>query len=114
MEFLGLREAWSSYFGAFKKIKCIFSIAPVGNLEKSRECFLTQKHSPDAECGGTGRWPLASGVLSGAAECTGRTGESPVLSIRCAGGLATLSAHESGALRPVTVRLCGALCARVR
>ena len=24
-------------FGAFEKIKCIFSIAPVGNLEKSRE-----------------------------------------------------------------------------
>ena len=36
----------------FEKMKCIFSIAPVGNLEKSRECFslrnthrtLTQKH----------------------------------------------------------------------
>ena len=26
--------------GAFEKIKCIFSIALVGNLEKSRECFL--------------------------------------------------------------------------
>jgi len=26
-------------FGAFEKIKCIFSIAPVGSLEKSRECF---------------------------------------------------------------------------
>ena len=24
---------------AFEKIKCIFSIAPVGNLEKLRECF---------------------------------------------------------------------------
>jgi hypothetical protein len=24
---------------AFEKIKCIFSIAPVGNLEKSQECF---------------------------------------------------------------------------
>ena len=23
----------------FKKMKCIFSIAPVGVLEKSRECF---------------------------------------------------------------------------
>ena len=23
----------------FEKMKCIFSIAPVGNLEKSRECF---------------------------------------------------------------------------
>ena len=26
-------------FGAFEKNKCIFSIAPVGSLEKSRECF---------------------------------------------------------------------------
>jgi len=26
-------------FGAFEKNKCIFSIAPVGNLEKSQECF---------------------------------------------------------------------------
>ena len=36
--FLWLREVWVS-IGAFKKIMCIFSIAPVGNLEKSRECF---------------------------------------------------------------------------
>ena len=67
----------------------------------------------------TGRWPLASGVLSGATECTGRTGESPVLCVRCAGDLATLSARESGEhrtlrVRPVTVRVRGALCARVR
>ena len=48
--------------------------------------FLT----PDALHGGTGRWPLASGVLSGLpeeAECTERTGVSPVLSVRCAGVL---------------------------
>ena len=32
----------------FEKMKCIFSIAPVGNLEKSRECFWRRKHSPDA------------------------------------------------------------------
>ena len=55
--------------------------------------FFSRKHSPDALRGGTGCWPLASGVLSGAAECTGRTGESPVLSVRCTawssgGGLA--------------------------
>ena len=37
MVFLGLREVL--VFGAFEKIKCIFSIAPVVNLEKSRECF---------------------------------------------------------------------------
>ena len=95
--FLGLREVWAR-FGAFEKIKCTFSIAPVGNLEKSREC------SPDALRGGTGRWPLASGVLSGAAECTGRTGVSPVLSVRCADGLANLSVHESGEHRTLRVR----------
>jgi len=33
--FLGLREVWVS----IAKIKCIFSIALVGNLEKSWECF---------------------------------------------------------------------------
>jgi len=66
--------------------------------------FLSRKHSPDTLRGGTGRWSLASGVLSGAAECTGRTGESPVLSVRCAGGLATLSALESGEQRTLRVR----------
>jgi len=38
VEFLG--RACKAGFGAFEKIKCIFSIALVGNLEKSRECFL--------------------------------------------------------------------------
>ena len=38
VEFLGLRGV-EFLFGAFEKIKCIFSIAPVENLEKSRECF---------------------------------------------------------------------------
>ena len=28
---------WDSML--FEKVKCIFSIAPVGNLEKSQECF---------------------------------------------------------------------------
>ena len=51
--------------------------------------FLSRKHSPDALRGGTGRWPLASGVLTSVAECTGRIGESPVLSVWCAGVLQT-------------------------
>ena len=50
----------------------------------------------DAGVGSTGRWSKASGVVSVAQVCTGRTGVSPVVSVRCAGGLATLSAHESG------------------
>ena len=40
----------------FKKMKCIFSIAPVGKLEKSRECFSLTGHWPR----GTGRCVCAS------------------------------------------------------
>ena len=105
--FPGLREVWVSLSLAnggvhlvvlahsqarrdsalFEKIKCIFSIAPVGIFSEVTGVFLSWKHSPDAQRGGTGRWPLASGVLSGAAECTGRIGVSPVLSVRCEGFL---------------------------
>jgi len=63
VEFLGLRGVWvslspsrracSAVFGAFEKIKYIFSIASVENLEKS---WVAEKHSSDAVCGGTGRW----------------------------------------------------------
>ena len=49
--------------------------------------FLAEKHSPDAECRGTGRWSRASGVVSVVQVCTGRTGVSPVLSVRCEGFL---------------------------
>ena len=58
----------------------------------------------DAGVGSTGRWSRASGVVTVAQMCTGRTGVSPVLSVRCAGGLATLSALESGEHR--TLRVC--------
>ena len=58
------RVASSAGFGAFEKNKFIFSIAPVGNLENSRKCFLTEKHSPDAEFGGTGRWPQSPVCLT--------------------------------------------------
>ena len=66
--------------------------------------FLAEKHSPDAECRGTGRWSRASGVVSVVQVCTGHTGVSPVLSVRCADGLATLSARESGEHRTLRVR----------
>ena len=40
VEFLGLRGVWVPRDSAlFQKMKCIFSIAPVGILEKSWECF---------------------------------------------------------------------------
>ena len=61
MEFLGLRGVWVPLlFGAFEKIKCIFSIAPVENLEK---------HSPDAGVGSTGCCSRASDVVSVAQVC---------------------------------------------
>jgi len=90
-----------------------------GKIGEVAGVFLAEKHSPDAGAGSTGRWSRASGVVSVAQVCTGCTGVSPVLSVRCADGLATLSVHESGEhrtlrVRPVTVRVCGALCARVR
>jgi len=64
--------------------------------------FLSRKHSPDAQGGGTGRWPLASGGLSGVAECTGRTGESPVC-----GHFAKLSRYEFSEHRTVRCSTSG-------
>jgi len=88
VEFLGLRGVWvprveRSLRGGirrFEKNKCIFYIAPVGNLEKLRECLLTEKLSPDAECGGTGRWPQRPVCLTLLGLSTGRT-------LRASGGL---------------------------
>ena len=48
-------------FSAFEKMKCIFCIVPVGNLEKSWDCFSL---TLDAGLGGIRRWSRASGVLS--------------------------------------------------
>jgi len=73
VEFLVLRGVGFLGFGDFEKIKCIFSIAPMGNLEKSRECFLSEKHSPDAECEGTGRWPQSLMCLTLLGLSTGRS-----------------------------------------
>ena len=42
----------------------MFSIALVGNLKKSRECFSLEKHSLNAGLRGIGRWTRASSVLS--------------------------------------------------
>jgi len=75
-----------------------------GKFGEVARVFFSEKHSPDALRGGTGRWPLASGVLSGVAECTGCTGVSPVLSVRCVGVLATLSEFKSGEHRTLRVR----------
>ena len=49
VEFLGLRGVWVPLslppgFGAFEKIKCIFSIAPVENFTHQTQCV----EAPDA------------------------------------------------------------------
>ena len=65
----------------FEKMECIFSIAPMGNLDKSQEC------SPDASRGGTRRCVCASGVLSvGVRHRTPGTGRG--LDLVCASGVA--------------------------
>jgi len=89
----------SAGFCAFEKIKCIFSIAPVESFEEVAGVFLTEKHSPDALRGGTGHWPLASGVLSGLTRGSRvhRTHRSESGAQRPVyGRFATLSAHGSG------------------
>ena len=47
-----LRRRWSlkgrERMG-FEKMKCIFSIAPVGNFGEVAGVFLAKKHSPDAD-----------------------------------------------------------------
>ena len=48
---------WNS--ALLRKCKGIFSIAPMESLEKSPECFLTEKHSPLTGCS-----VYASGVLA--------------------------------------------------
>jgi len=68
-------------FGAFEKIKCIFSIAPVGNLEKSQECFSTGRSA--------------------------RRHRTLTFSVRCAVGCSRVHRthrRESGAQRPVCGR----------
>ena len=60
-----MRGVWvplSMGFSAFEKIKCIFSIASVGNLGKLRECFSL---TLTGRCARRHRTlALASGVLS--------------------------------------------------
>ena len=91
----------------FEKMKCIFSIALVGNLEKSRECFslrnthrtLTQKHRTLFLCV---RW---AGSLTRLGLRTERSLERPVVCVRCEEVLQTslrmspVSTGRSGCVR---------------
>jgi len=90
-------------FGAFEKMKCIFSIAPVRTLEKSRECFsLRNTHrtlvsgAPDAES----EHPVQT--VSGPARArhwttgTERRPVRPVVRVRCDVRFAELSEFKSG------------------
>jgi len=110
----------------FEKKKCIFSIAPMGNLKMSRECFLAEKHSPDAGRGRTGRCVCASGVQSvpGSARVRHRTpgtrrGLDPVASSAACPLLVSLT-ESTGHSRCVrwyasgALRICSALWVRDR
>jgi len=70
------RRACEAVFGAFEKIKYIFSIAQVESLEKSQECFSLEKHSPNAGLRGTGHCTYVSGALSFSGRGEGSTGRS--------------------------------------
>ena len=70
---------------AFEKIECIFFVAPVGNLEKSRECILLRN-----------------------------THQTLAFSVRCAVGCSRVHRthrSESGAQRPVCGQFGDPLCA---
>jgi len=54
-----VERVWAG-FGAFEKMKCIFSIALVGSLEKSQECF-SLRNIHQTQCTEA---PDASGAMS--------------------------------------------------
>jgi hypothetical protein len=90
------RRACEVEFGAFEKIKGIFSITSMEVFRKSRECFLLEKHSPDAVHRGTGHVWCIVGVWPKRAECTGRSARD-IKDLLCA--------------RPVLVRVGALDCA---
>jgi len=78
----------------FEKMKCIFSIVPVGNLEKSRKCFsLRNTHrtlasgAPDAESERPVQTVPGPVRVRHRTIGTGRWLECPVVRVRCAGVL---------------------------
>ena len=117
----GVWRRWHTlWFGAFRENEVHFFYCAGGKLGEVAGVFLSRKHSLDALRGGTGRWLLESGVVSGAAECAGRTGESPVVSVRCAGVLqpslhmGPVSTGRYQCLAFGDPQVCGTLCAWVR
>jgi len=93
-------------------MKCIFSITPVGNLEKSWKCFSLRNTHRTLSAEAPDAGPERPAVVQ---VCTGRTGVSPVLSVRCEGFLqpslrtSPVSTGPFGAQRPVV--LCRRACA---
>jgi len=69
----------------FEKMKCIFSIAPVGSLEKSRETL-------------TGRWPWKHWTLSLRVRCTVVLGSTRVKHQTVSTGRRVAHVHVSGAI----------------
>ena len=101
----------------FEKMKCIFSIAPVGNLEKSRECFSLASGAPDAESERLVQTVPGPARVRHRTIGTGRWLERPVVRIRCAGVLRPslrMGPVSTGRYRCLTSgdpQVCGTLCA---
>ena len=95
----------------FEKMKCVFSIAPVGNLEKSRECFsLRNSHrtlasgAPNAESEHPLQTMPGSARVRHRTTGTGRRPVRPVVRVRCEDRFAELSEFKSNEHRTLRVR----------
>ena len=95
----------------FKKMKCIFSIAPVGKLDKSRECFsLRNTHrtlasrAPDAASERPVQTVPRLARVRHRMTGTGRRPVRPVVRVWCEICFAELSEFKSGEHRMLGVR----------
>jgi len=93
-EMMGWHTLWCWHtlrgWALFEKMKCIFSIAPVGNLEKSRECFTHRtlaSGAPEAESERPVQTVPGPARVRHRTIGTGRWLERPVARVRCAGVL---------------------------
>ena len=96
----------------FEKIKCIFSIAPVGNLEKSRERTLATE-APDAASERPVQTVPGPARVRHRTKGTGCRPVRPVVSVRCAGVLRPslrMGPVSTGSLASGDPQVCGTLC----
>ena len=99
----------------FEKMKSIFSIALVGNLEKSRRTLATE--APDAKSERSVQTVPGPARVRHRTIGTGRSLEHPVVSVRCAGVLrpslrmGPVSTGRYRCLASSDPQVCGSLCA---